>query len=268
VRRTLVFDNVSYLDPRISDLLARVSTGGELVSRTLYTNDSAHITVLKRPVWINGIIAGFSRSDLASRAVKVEMKPIPEGTRASASDLQDKWQSARPAITRGMLDLLVQVLRHRSSQTAAGSTHRNGDLIRVIKVVDNVLGTRGLQRLNEGIADFQATVIDASPLAAAIRSFVECARSEGGRRCCADDWGRLEQEHLTWPEIRSLIDRHVEEAQQRDQPQVAKAFGEQLDTIHGDLEANVGVQVQKKRFTDGNRYRFTDLRRQREDDEQ
>ena len=255
-----MFDKASFVAGKTSDLLARVLTGGELVSRSLYTNDSAHITTLKRPVWLNGIMSGFSRSDLASRAVKVELQAIPEAVRVPASDLQQDWELARAALTHALLDLLVTVLQRRSDYGPTESTHRNGDLIRVVKVLDDERRTSGLAALNRGIEDLRATVIDSSSLATAINSTVECVRAEGDNSCCHKDWREIEGQWVPWDRIRCAVTGHLNEAQERKFPEGPKAFGEALMRVAGDIDAIIGVSIEKKRFGEGMRYRLTDSR--------
>ena len=260
IRRTIVFDNASYVDPKVSDLLARVSTGGELVSRTLYTNDGAHITTLQRPVWLNGIMSGFSRSDLASRSVKVDLQSIPEGERIPASELKDEWESVRPAVTSALLDLLVTVLRYRMRYSITGSSHRNGDLIRVLKVLDDERNTAGLDSLNRSIEDLQTAVIDASPLAAGLQLAVECARAGDDGNCCRYSDPLPLGEWLTWDKLKESLTHHLDEAQSRKLPESAKSFGEALMRVSEDLKSIVGVVVERKRTAKATTYQVIDMR--------
>ena len=67
--RVLGYDNLSGLSPWLSDALCRISTGGGMSTRQLYTNAGEVIFDGTRPVVLNGIEEIATRSDLMDRAV-------------------------------------------------------------------------------------------------------------------------------------------------------------------------------------------------------
>ena len=74
----LLYDNLSQIPPRISDAFCRLSTGGGLSKRKLYTDDSEVVLEAQRPVILTGIGFGAIRDDLADRAIRVELTRIAD----------------------------------------------------------------------------------------------------------------------------------------------------------------------------------------------
>ena len=72
----IALDNLSSIQPRESDALCRLSTGGGFATRTLYENGEETIFEAQRPVILNGIGDIATRSDLLDRALVLELPPI------------------------------------------------------------------------------------------------------------------------------------------------------------------------------------------------
>ena len=270
VRRVMCFDNASHIDAEMSDLLARISTGGELLSRALYTDDQAHITELLRPVWLNGIMSGFSRGDLASRAVAVELLPVAPQHRLAVEDLNSRWKEDRPAIFAGLLALTVDVLRKRDSMRPTG-LHRHAEFERNLLVIDEVLGMHGADRLAEQAGALNEAVLDATTFGMAMRKAVEEAREFHQESlfgtvpripCSTGSLGRddhLFQKHTT-AGLMAIVASVVDERHQRDLPQTAKAFGEALSRLTPALRSCLDVEITRPRVS-GTRYiKVKDLR--------
>ena len=66
----LAFDNISNLQPWLSDALCRLSTGGGFTTRTLYENREQELFDAMRPVILNGI------SDVATRPDLFDLTPF------------------------------------------------------------------------------------------------------------------------------------------------------------------------------------------------
>jgi hypothetical protein len=105
----VLIDNASNITAGQSDTLCKISTGGEATTRTLYTNDGAHVSDLQVPVTITSIGVGALRADLQSRMVRIQPEALTGGYLA-LTDLREARAAATPSITRALLDLLVQVL--------------------------------------------------------------------------------------------------------------------------------------------------------------
>lgn len=106
-------DNVSSIPPHQSDVLCRLSTGGGITIRTLYSNDEETYFQACRPIISNGIGDYASRPDLVDRAVVVELQPIADEDRRAEADFWREYDEARPLILGALLDLLSAALRNK-----------------------------------------------------------------------------------------------------------------------------------------------------------
>jgi hypothetical protein len=75
------FDNISGLPGWLSDELCKLSTGGGLSTRELYTDDEEIILDVRRPIILNGITDFVTHQDLIDRSILVEYSPIEEDQR-------------------------------------------------------------------------------------------------------------------------------------------------------------------------------------------
>lgn len=106
----LAFDNVSFISNGMSDVLCRVSTGGAIAKRKLYTDGEVHYTQAIKPMIMNGIGEFVSRSDLTDRALFIDLEPIPEQARKTETEFWAEFRLAQPAILGALLDALVEGL--------------------------------------------------------------------------------------------------------------------------------------------------------------
>ncbi len=101
----LCLDNLSWLPPELSDTLCRISTGGAISERTLFSNLDETLVEVQRPVVMNGIEELATRPDLAQRGIHVELDPvkrvIPE------AQLLREFDADAPAIFGAVLSALA-----------------------------------------------------------------------------------------------------------------------------------------------------------------
>lgn len=107
----LAFDNVSGLPSWISDTLCRLATGGGFAVRQLYTDQDEVLFDAARPVILNGIEHIVTRSDLADRAVFLNLEAIPEEGRRLEAELWAAFEAERPKILGILLDAVVTGLK-------------------------------------------------------------------------------------------------------------------------------------------------------------
>jgi hypothetical protein len=108
----LGFDNLSDLPAWLSDALCRLSTGGGLGTRLLYSDEEEQLFDAVRPVVLNGIPEFASRPDLVSRSVFVTLPPIPDDRRRDESTFFTDFECARPKLLGALLDLISIALRN------------------------------------------------------------------------------------------------------------------------------------------------------------
>jgi hypothetical protein len=266
LRRNFVFDNSSHVDAEISDLLARITTGGELISRAHYTNDEAHVTQLMRTVIINGIMEGFTRGDLASRSVSFELSAITGDDLTGFTNLNEEWKEFLPYFYTSLIEMTSHVLHELSTpREQVRSSHRNMDLVQIIAIVSNKMGIDGLAYLDESIKSLSSVVLSSSIFSDSLRKSFECAL-EFENKCRhvhvfthdVDDSpaGTLLQCYLTPEELKEILSRHTEYDLRHELPSTGKALGEALKRMEGDLLTYFGIEMTKKKLNSGIRYMF------------
>ena len=111
----VAFDNISRLDPWLSDVLCRLSTGGGFSTRTLYTDDEETIFQAKRPTIINGIEELATRGDLLDRAIVLYLPVIKDQDRRDERSFNHQFEAARPRLLGALLDAVSGAIRNLDS---------------------------------------------------------------------------------------------------------------------------------------------------------
>jgi hypothetical protein len=171
----LVFDNLSDIEPWLSDCLCRLSTGGGFSTRTLFSDDDEIIFAATRPIMLNGIDSVISRADLFDRALIVELPRISDEKRRQRREYWSAFEAARPALLGALLDTVAVALsRHR--EIVLPSLPRMADFASWAVAAEPALGLpaggflaayAGNQLSAHGLA------LDASPIAPAVRQLAE-----------------------------------------------------------------------------------------------
>jgi hypothetical protein len=107
----IALDNISTLQPWLSDALCRLSTGGGFSTRTLYENREEELFDGMKPVILNGITDVATRPDLLDRALAVCLPPIPDEGRRPEAELWEEFDRRRPAILASLFDAVSGALR-------------------------------------------------------------------------------------------------------------------------------------------------------------
>lgn len=120
----LALDNLSFLTAQLSDALCRLSTGGAISERSLYTNTDETLVDVQRPVIVNGIEDLASRPDLSERGLHVELELID--TRRSESEFWNAFDSDSRHIFGALLVGVTHAIRD----------HKTIDLGRLPRMAD------------------------------------------------------------------------------------------------------------------------------------
>jgi hypothetical protein len=94
----LAFDNLSRLPDWLSNALCRLSTGGGLSKRELYTDSEETLFDAKRPIILTGIDRVASRHDLIDRSIIVTLPVIPGDKRLEERTFCREFVAAQPRI--------------------------------------------------------------------------------------------------------------------------------------------------------------------------
>ncbi len=206
----------------MSDTLCKVATGGEATTRSLYTDDRAHVTDMQAPVWLTSIGVGALRGDLQSRLLRVELAPLDPERRLALTDLRDAHERALPSITRALLDLAAEVLRLLPIIDRSGLTHRLTDFELVVRCVDKALGTDGAARLATVADELAEDVLEADPVAQALLHGIEHLPTtspapvlgdhtpDGLLRVLRVHAGLLHLDGATWPRTPKVLSDHLQ----------------------------------------------------------
>ncbi len=108
----VVLDNLSGLNSELSDCLCRLSTGGGIDYRALYTDNEQNLIEIQRPVMVNGIDDIASRQDLSNRALIVSLPVISSSARRTESDFWKQFERDQPSIFTGLLSCIASGLQN------------------------------------------------------------------------------------------------------------------------------------------------------------
>jgi hypothetical protein len=168
----------------MSDALCRISTGGAISERALYSNTDEILIEVQRPVLLNGIEDMANRPDLAQRCINIEL-PVRDFNRPEAAYWQD-FNRAAPGIFADILEALVLAVRD----------HQNIQIGRLPRMADfAIFAAAGLPALGFSAEEFISAyaenqnrgiggAIDSSP---AGRAVVELVRHRNGFEGTAAD---------------------------------------------------------------------------------
>jgi hypothetical protein len=108
----MAYDNLSGIPTWLSDSLCRLSTGGGLSTRKLYSNDEETIFTATRPIILNGIDDIATRGDLADRSLIIHLQSISEQKRKSEKEYWEEFKNDHALIFGAICDILSSCIRN------------------------------------------------------------------------------------------------------------------------------------------------------------
>lgn len=135
----LAYDNLSYVQPWLSDALCRLCTGGGFATRELYTDQDEIIFDSQRPLLLTSIEEVASRSDLLDRCLIVWLPTISSDQRRSEAELLDAFHKVRPQILGALLDA-VSVAIKRLPTTNVPNLPRMADFTQWVSAAEPAFG--------------------------------------------------------------------------------------------------------------------------------
>ncbi len=164
-------DNVSGIQPWLSDAFCRAATGEGLVKRLLYSDADVSVLRFRRAVIITAIDAGALRGDLADRMLTLELERIDPARRRTDADLEAEFHRRHPELLGALLDLLAKVLR-ALPRVRLAELPRMADFGRVLAACDAVTLQRTLPLYLGQAEEMAGDVIDADPVAVKVHDLV------------------------------------------------------------------------------------------------
>jgi hypothetical protein len=170
----LVLDNLSGIPVSLSDALCRIATGGAYSTRQLHSNHEELLIDLARPVLLTTVSHVITQSDLADRALTIELPAIADTDRRDEAALRKAFALARSRIFGALLDALVHGLRHRSN-TSPQSLPRLADFALWATACEGAFARQGtvLAALRSNREDAPDGVIDGDAVLMALSRLLD-----------------------------------------------------------------------------------------------
>ncbi len=105
------YDNISSLPDWLSNALCRLSTGGGISMRGLYTNHQEVVWSAQCPVIVNGISDFIQRPDVLDRSLCLQLRAITGSRRRYEEDLWAEFMLDYPRIFGAMVDLVASAMQ-------------------------------------------------------------------------------------------------------------------------------------------------------------
>lgn len=102
----LAYDNLSGLSVPMSDSLCKMSTGGGLSVRELYTTREESVFNIMRPTILNGIDDIAQRPDLLDRSIVINLPSISEENRKDEKTFWNKFEDKKASVLGALCDVV------------------------------------------------------------------------------------------------------------------------------------------------------------------
>jgi hypothetical protein len=168
----IALDNLSHMPPWLSDALCRISTGGALSTRQLYTDGDEYLVEAVRPTIVTGITQVITRGDLQDRTIAMTLPAISKQHRRPEAELWRTFQRIRPQVLGALLDAVSCALR-RHDEIRLPSLPRLADFALWVTAAEPALGyTEGtiIRAYSDSTQHAIEETLDGDPLSVAIRA--------------------------------------------------------------------------------------------------
>lgn len=166
-------ENISYLSDIEQDTFCRLTTGAGFGKRQLYKNLDENLVFLRRPIYINGISANITQSDLLDRTLSFDLR-APK-VRLTIEELESHFEEHSGYILGGLLNLTSKALDFIDQVKNQNNQTRMADFARFGEAVYRALGNEEglfLEQYEANRKEAGSRVIEASPVAMAVRDFL------------------------------------------------------------------------------------------------
>jgi hypothetical protein len=172
----LAFDNISRLDPWHSDSICRLSTGGGMSTRQLYTDEEETIFDVQRPVLLNGIEEDVAvNGDLLDRMVDLVLPEIGEKDREDEEKFWKEFEAVRPQILGALLDAVSAALKNLPT-VKLERLPRMADFAKWAAAAECALGFKAgefIRAYNRNRSEVSAVALESSPVGASVEEFMQ-----------------------------------------------------------------------------------------------
>jgi hypothetical protein len=202
----IALDNLSRIEPWLSDALCRLATGGGFSTRELYSDADEVLFEAQRPVILTGIQELASREDLLDRSLVTYLPSISADQRQTEEAFWHGFRAQHPAILGALLDAMVGALRNLPSVEMA-RLPRLADFATWATAAEECLGWSPGSFItaymgNQEVANDLA--LDASPVVAPLRALASNGAFSGTPRAVLDELKKYAPDSVIkeygWPE--------------------------------------------------------------------
>lgn len=171
----LAFDNLSGLSNQMSDGLCKVSTGGGLATRKLYSDDEEAVFNIMRPTILNGIDDIAKRQDLLDRSIVLNLPSIEEDNRKDEKTFWREFYHAKGSILGALCTVISEALKELPN-TKLKSKPRMADFALWVTAAEKALNWKDGEFTQIYIGNRDQAIdqgLDSDPVAVAVRLFME-----------------------------------------------------------------------------------------------
>ena len=179
----LAFDNLSSIPGWLSDALCRIATGGGYATRQLHTDDDEILFDAVRPILLTSVSDVIARSDLADRAILIELPPMPKEKRRPEEEFNAAFEAARPRILGALLDAMVLGLQRRD-QVTLSKLPRLADFAVWATACETAFTSKGkmMDAYEENQKETLNSVLEGDAVCVALLKFLETEPERDGQR--------------------------------------------------------------------------------------
>jgi hypothetical protein len=234
----VAYDNLSRVHAWLSDSLCRLSTGGGLGTRELFTDNGESLFEAQRPVLLNGIEEIATRADLLDRSIILYLESVPTEKRRPEGEFWSEFEREAPAILGTLLDAVSAGLRNLPNTHVPGLP-RMADFALWACAVGPACGWSQDEFLDAYTAnrnDANELTLEASPITAPLRAMVGKWSEEA------------ESSQYTAATLLAELELEADESTQHQSswPKNARALSQVLRRLQTNFEAiGIGLELPK-----------------------
>jgi hypothetical protein len=235
--RVRAWDNVSKIEPRISDALCQLSDGSGFGTRKLYTDEDEFRVAGSRSIVLTGLTNCATRPDLSSRAVLLALQPIKDDARKSEVKFWADFDEACPLILGALFSALAHGLKHLPN-IRLDHTSRMADFELFSHACEGSYAPAGsfAAALAANATTLNEALIEDDAVAKAIVAFMDRRKQ----------WSGTTTALLIELTERALVDE-LQVSKQSDWPKDATRFGKRVRIVAATLR-KAGVVVGSRRL--------------------
>lgn len=212
----VVVDNLSGLSRDMSDAICRLSTGGGLSKRQLYTNDEEILLDVQRPVILNGIDSIVTRSDLLNRSMILNLPTIAEDNLLEKDDVLARFNAMRAKVFGALLDGISGAL-NKAAETRIPKLPRMTSFAIWVTAAEESIGWEGgkfIEAYRKNINLGVELTVECSAVGSALRTFInERGAWKGNASELLNELGKIvsiqEAKEKYWPKSGSALSSRI-----------------------------------------------------------